>query len=70
MIFQRLQKALLWSKGLRRPSVLENCFVVLANHADPDEMLHSAEFHLGLHYLSKYPLWGSSIQRVNWLIFY
>ena len=65
MIFQRRQKALLWSKGLRCPSVHEDCFVILANSADPDEMMHSAAFHMGLHYLPKYPLWGSSIQRFN-----
>ena len=28
---------------------------ILANIADPDEMLHHAAFHLGLHCLSKYP---------------
>ena len=28
---------------------------VLANSADPDEMLHYAVFHLGLHCLPKYP---------------
>ena len=26
------------------------------NSADPDEMLQDSAFHLGLHYLSKYPL--------------
>ena len=26
----------------------------LANRADPDEMLHNAAFHLGLHCLPKY----------------
>ena len=31
---------------------------VLANNADPDEMLHYAAFHLGLHCLLKYPFWG------------
>ena len=29
---------------------------VLANSAYPDEMLHYVAFHLGLHYLPKYPL--------------
>ena len=29
--------------------------LVLANSADPDEMPHYAAFHLGLHYLPKYP---------------
>ena len=29
---------------------------VLVNSADPDEMLHYAAFHLGLHYLPKYPI--------------
>ena len=28
---------------------------ILANSADPDEMLHYAAFHLGLHCLPKYP---------------
>ena len=27
----------------------------LAYSADPDEMLHFVAFHLGLHYLPKYP---------------
>ena len=27
---------------------------LIANSADPDEMLHCAAFHLGLHYLPKY----------------
>ena len=31
---------------------------VLANSADPDEMLHYAAFHLGLHCLPKYPFRG------------
>ena len=29
-------------------------FFVLTNSADPDEILHYAAFHWGLHYLSKY----------------
>ena len=29
-------------------------YFVLANSADPDEMLHYAAFHLGLHCLQKY----------------
>ena len=37
----------------------------LANSADPDEMLDGAAFHLGLHCLQKYLLWGSILQRVN-----
>ena len=28
---------------------------VLANSADPDKMAHAASFHLGLHFLPKYP---------------
>ena len=28
--------------------------IIVANCADPDEMLHSAEIHLGLHCLLKY----------------
>ena len=31
---------------------------VFANSADPDEMLHYAAFHLGLHCLPKYPFRG------------
>ena len=31
---------------------------VLANSTDPDEMLHYAAFHLGLHCLQKYPYRG------------
>ena len=38
---------------------------VLANSEDPDEMLHNAAFHLDLHYLPKYPFWGSGQQRVD-----
>ena len=40
----------------------ENCIsfseivFVLANSVDPDEMLHYAAFHLGLHYLPRYTL--------------
>ena len=32
--------------------------LIFANSADPDEMHHYAEFHLGLHCLKKYPLSG------------
>ena len=32
--------------------------LVLANSADPDEMLHYAAFHLGLHCLPRYPFRG------------
>ena len=32
--------------------------LTLANSADPDEMQHTAAFHLGLHCLSKYPFRG------------
>ena len=31
---------------------------VLANSDDPDEILHIAAFHLGLHCLPKYPFRG------------
>ena len=31
---------------------------VLANSADPDEMLHYVAFHLGCHCLPKYPFRG------------
>ena len=30
--------------------------LVLANSADPDEMLHNAAFHLGLHLFAKIPI--------------
>ena len=30
--------------------------VISANSADPNEMQHYAAFHLGLHWLPKYPL--------------
>ena len=30
----------------------------LTNSADPDEMQRYAAFHLGLHYLQKYPFRG------------
>ena len=35
-----------------------NIVLVLTNSADPDEMQHSAAFHLGLHCLQKYPFRG------------
>ena len=36
-------------------SVPEDCFYLIEqNSADPDEMLHHAAFHLGLHCLQKY----------------
>ena len=38
---------------------------ILANSADPDEMLHVAAFHLCFHCLPKYRLGVLSIQRVN-----
>ena len=31
---------------------------ILANSADLDEMQHNAAFHLGIHFLSKYPYRG------------
>ena len=31
---------------------------ILANSADPDEMLHSVPFYLGFHCLQKYPFRG------------
>ena len=36
----------------------EDRFFVLANSADPDEMLHFVSFNLGLHCLPKYPFRG------------
>ena len=38
---------------------------ITENSADPDEMLPSAAFHLGLHCFSKYSLGVSSVQRAN-----
>ena len=35
-------------------SVHEDCVFILANSADPDEMLPNAAFHLGLHCFPKY----------------
>ena len=39
-------------------SVPEDCFN-LSEQCRPDEMRHSAAFHLGLHCLPKYPFRGS-----------
>ena len=36
--------------------------VVLANSADPDEMLCSESFYLGLHYFQNYPIRGFSLE--------
>ena len=33
-------------------------FFTFTNSVDPDEMQHYAAFHLGLHCLQKYSLWG------------
>ena len=38
-------------------SVLEGSLII-ANSVELDEMQHYAAFHLGLHYLPKYPLKG------------
>ena len=38
---------------------------VLANSADPDEILPYAAFHLGVHCLPKHPFRVSSLQRVK-----
>ena len=40
--------------GLYDISFLEDCSCI-SNGANPDEMPNDAAFHLGLHYLSKYP---------------
>ena len=52
--------------------ILKKCYIsfskidfVLANSADPDEMLHYAAFHLGLHCLPKYPYRGFWYTRVK-----
>ena len=36
---------------------------ILATSADPDEMQHYAAFHLGLHYLPKYPFGGFQYRK-------
>ena len=38
---------------------------ILANSADPDEMLPHAAFHLELHYLKKYLFTGTQNERVK-----
>ena len=43
-------------------SVPEDCFY-LANSAGPDEMLHCAAFHLGIHCFPKYTLIGFSLYK-------
>ena len=40
-------------------------FMILANSADPDEMRTYAAFHLGLHYLLKFPFTGILNERVS-----
>ena len=37
--------------------VTEDCFLILANSVDPDEMPPYAAFHLGLHCLPKVPVY-------------
>ena len=39
--------------------------MILANSADPDEMRTYGAFHLGLHYLLKYPFTGILNERVS-----
>ena len=39
-------------------SIPEHIVFIFTNSADPDEMLHYAAFHEGLHCLSKYPFRG------------
>ena len=36
---------------------------IFANRADPDEMLHNAAFHLGLHCLQKYLFMGFLVYK-------
>ena len=38
---------------------------ILANSVNPDEMPHNVAFHLGLHWLPKYPFRGFYMQLVN-----
>ena len=42
-----------------------NYVLKFANSGDPDEMQHTAAFHLRLHCLQKYLLTGFSLQRVS-----
>ena len=39
-------------------------FYFFANSADPGKMLQNTIFHQGLHYLKKYPLAVSSLQKL------
>ena len=39
--------------------------LILANNGDPGEMQLYAAFHMGLHWLPKYPIRGSSMQMVE-----
>ena len=55
-----MELSIFYSKGLpvkisikRCISVNEDCVLILANSADPDEMPPNAAFHLGLHCLPK-----------------
>ena len=43
---------------------------ILAKSAGPDEMLHFAAFHLGLHYLPKYPFRGFRYTKGQGLFMY
>ena len=40
---------------------------IFANNADPDEILHHAAFHLGLHCLPKYLLTGIQNEKLMYL---
>ena len=45
-----------WIEFSKCDEFLSQKFVlILAHSADPDEMQHYAAFHLGFHYLPKYP---------------
>ena len=45
-------------RGVKDSHLVTRPFFIIANSVDPDEMLHYAAFHQGLHCLSKYLLAG------------
>ena len=42
---------------------------VLANSVDPDDMLHNAAFHMGLHCFPKYAFRGPHVKAINIIIY-
>ena len=53
-----LSKVFTVCQSTRLGSFVSKGLISLANSANPDEMPHNVAFHLGLHCLPKYPLWG------------